>query len=189
VLALTCVTAPYLLHAWLGEVPARAASVVVLLTAAYLLPTAAEAAMNVAVGDGRPGLVSSNSIVTAAANVAMTLALAPLLGFWGVLAGTALALSIGSLVFVARFLRTYGLAQRDHLRAVVPPAALALGVTAALIPFELLLGWNGASRLESAAVVLGSVAVYSLVYWPLAGRLGFLPDKLTLPSLRRRQLV
>jgi len=189
VLALTCVTAPYLLHAWLGEVPARAASVVVLLTAAYLLPLAAETAMNVAVGDGRPGLVSSNSIVTAAANVALTLALAPLLGFWGVLAGTALALSIGSLVFVARFLRTYGLARRDHLRAVGPPAALALGVTAALVPFELLLGWDSASRLESAAVVLGSVAVYTLVYWPLAGRLGFLPDKLTLPSLRRRQLA
>jgi O-antigen/teichoic acid export membrane protein len=189
VLTLTCVTAPYLLHAWLGDVPARAASVVVLLTAAYLLPTAAETAMNVAVGDGRPGLVSSNSIVTAAANVAMTLALAPLLGFWGVLAGTALALSIGSLVFVARFLRIYGLARRDHLRAVVPPAALALGVTAALIPFELLLGGDSASRLESAAVVLGSVAVYALVYWPLAGRLGFLPDKLTLPALRRRQLA
>jgi O-antigen/teichoic acid export membrane protein len=189
VLGLTCVTAPFLLHAWLNEVPPDATGVVVLLTAAYLLPLAAEAAMNVAVGDGRPGLVSSNSIVTAAVNVALTAALAPLLGFWGVLAGTVLALSAGSLVFVVRFLRTYGLPFRDHLAAVGPPAALALGLTAALIPVGVLLGWDTVSRLRSAAVVVSCVAVYTIVYWPLAGRLGFLPEKLTLPVLRRRQLA
>jgi hypothetical protein len=38
-------------------------------------------------------------------------------------------------------------------------------------------------------VVVSSVGVYALVYWPLAGRLGFLPDRLTLRSLRRRQLA
>jgi O-antigen/teichoic acid export membrane protein len=189
VLALTCVTAPYVLHAWLGEVPARTAGVVVLLTAAYLLPLSAEVGMNVAVGDGRPGLVSSNSIVTAAGNIALTAALAPLLGFWGVLAGTVLALSVGSLMFVLRFLRTYGLPVRDHVRAVGPPAALALGLTAAMLPFELLMGWDTASRLRSAAVVVITVGVYAFVYWPLAGHLGFLPEKLTPRSLRRRQLA
>jgi O-antigen/teichoic acid export membrane protein len=189
VLALTCVTAPYLLHAWLGQVPERASGVVVLLTAAYLLPLSAEVAMNVAVGDGRPGLVSSNSIVTAAVNIALTVALAPLLGFWGVLAGTVLALAGGSVVFVRRFLRVYGLPWRDHLLAVGRPAALALGLTALLLPFELLLGWDTASRLLSAAVVVASVAAYALVYWPLAGRLGFLPEKLTLHALRRRPLA
>jgi O-antigen/teichoic acid export membrane protein len=189
ILGLTCVTAPFLLHAWLDEVPPDAAGVVVLLTAAYLLPLAAEVGMNVAVGDGRPGLVSSNSIVTAAVNIALTATLAPLLGFWGVLAGTVLALSAGSLVFVVRFVRTYRLAVREHLAAVGPPAALALGLTAALVPFGMLLGWDTASRLRSAAVVVSFVAVYLLVYWPLAGRLGFLPAKLTLPLLRRRQLA
>jgi O-antigen/teichoic acid export membrane protein len=189
VLALACVTAPNLLHAWLGEVPARASGVVVLLTAAYLVPLSAEVAMNVAVGDGRPGLVSSNSVVTAAANVALTVVLAPLLGFWGVLAGTVLALACGSTAFMVRFLRIYGLPLRDHVRAAGPPATLALGLAAALIPFELLIGFDDASRVRSAAVVLGSVAVYTLVYWPLAGRLGFLPERLTLPALRRRQVA
>jgi O-antigen/teichoic acid export membrane protein len=189
VLGLTCVTAPYALHAWLGEVPPRAAGVVVLLTAAYLLPLAAEVAMNVAVGDGRPGLVSSNSIATAAANLALTACLAPLLGFWGVLAGTVLALSAGSVVFVVRFLRIYELPLGDHIRAVGPPAALALGLTLAMVPFGVLMGWDTTSRWHSAIVVLSCVAVYALVYWPLAGRLGFLPEKLTLSALRRRQLA
>jgi O-antigen/teichoic acid export membrane protein len=189
VLGLTCVTAPYLLHVWLDEVPPRTIGVVVLLTAAYLLPLAAEVGMNVAVGDGRPGLVSSNSIVTAAANLALTACLAPLLGFWGVLAGTVLALSAGSLVFVARFLRVYGLPFRDHVTAVGPPAALALGLTLAMVGVGMLMGWDTGSRWHSAIVVVGCVAVYALVYWPLAGRLGFLPEKLTLPALRRRQLA
>ena len=64
-----------------------------------------------------------------------------------------------------------------------------MGLTAALVPFGVLMGWDTASRLGSAAVVVSCVAVYSLVYWPLAGRLGFLPEKLTLPALRRRQLA
>jgi O-antigen/teichoic acid export membrane protein len=145
--------------------------------------------MNVAVGDGRPGLVSSNSIVTAAVNLTLTACLAPLLGFWGVLAGTVLALSAGSVVFVVRFLRIYGLPLGDHLRAVGPPAALALGLTLAMVPLGLLMGWDTASRWHSAVVVVSCVAVYAVVYWPLASRFGFLPEKLTLPALRRRQLA
>jgi O-antigen/teichoic acid export membrane protein len=82
VLALACVTAPFLLKAWLGEVPPRAAGVVILLTLAYLCNLSCEVGMNIATSDGRPGLVASNSIVTAAANVALTLALAPVFGFW-----------------------------------------------------------------------------------------------------------
>ena len=189
VFALACVTAPYVLEAWLGQVPPRATGVVQLLVGAYMFGICAEVGMNVAMGDGRPGLVSSISILAAALNVALTVALAPLLGFWGVLAGTVLALSAGSVVFTARFLRAYGLAVGEHLRAVGPPAALALGVAAAMLPFELLMGWGTGSRASSAAVVVGSVAVYSLVYWPVASRCEFLPEKLTLRSARRRQLA
>jgi hypothetical protein len=109
------------------------------------------------------------------------------LGFWGVLAGTVMALTAGSIVFVVRFLRTYDLPLSDHLRAVGPPAALALGLAAAMLPFELLMGWGTGSRLHSAAVVVASVAAYALVYWPIASRLGFLPEQLALPFARRHR--
>jgi O-antigen/teichoic acid export membrane protein len=189
VLALACITAPFALEAWLGEVPAHSTGVVVLLTSAYFFGLAAEVGMNVAMGDGRPGLVASNSILTAVANVALTIALAPLLGFWGILAGTVIALSTGSLVFVGRFLRIYRMPLSDHLGAAGPPAALALGVAVALLGLELAFGQGTTSRADAAAVVFAIVAAYGLVYWPLASRLGFLPARLALPSARRRQLA
>jgi hypothetical protein len=93
------------------------------------------------------------------------------------------------MVFVARFLRAYDLPLSDHLRAVGPPAALALGLAVAMLPFELLMGWGTGSRLRSAEVVVASVAVYALVYGPIASRLRFLPEKLALPPGRRRRVA
>lgn len=189
VFVLAGLTAPFLLDAWLGEPPPRAAGVVVLLTLAYLCNLSCEVAMNIATGDGRPGLVASNSILTAAANVVLTLALAPLLGFWGVLAGTVVALSAGSALFVVRFHRTYGLPAGDYLRAVVPPAMLSLGLGAAFALWELLAGWGELSRVGSAVAVLVIATGYVAVYWPAASRLHLLPARLTLRPVRRRRIA
>jgi O-antigen/teichoic acid export membrane protein len=180
VFAIACITAPFLLKAWLGEVPERATGVVVLLTLAYLVNLSCEVGMNIATGDGRPGLVASNSILVAALNVALTVTLAPLLGFWGVLAGTVIALSLGSALFVLRFHRAYGLPLSDYFHAVITPAVLSLGIAAAIAVWELILGWGGLSRLTSGVVVLALAAVYGVVYWPIASRLRLLPTRLTL---------
>jgi O-antigen/teichoic acid export membrane protein len=187
--ALTCATAPLLLKAWLGEVPLHAPGVVVLLTLAYLCGTSCEVAMNIATSDGRPGLVASNSIVTAAANVALTLALAPVFGFWGVLAGTVVALTLGSVIFVVRYNRVYGMSWGDYLAAVMPPALLAFGVAAIIGLWVLLVGWGEPLRLTSMLLVVGVAAGYALIYWPIASRLGFLPSKMTLRPMRGRRLA
>jgi len=189
VFALVCVTAPILLKAWLGEVPEDATGVIVLLSLAYLCGMSAEVGMNIATGDGRPGLVASNSVVTAAVNVALTLALAPLLGFWGVLAGTAVALSLGSAVFVLRFHRAYRIPLGLYVAAVFPPAALAFGTAAVIAVWELAIGWGHMSRLYAALLTVGIALGYAAIYWPLASRLGFVPDRLALGIVRKERLA
>jgi O-antigen/teichoic acid export membrane protein len=185
VFVLACVTAPFLLEAWLDQVPPRAPGTVVVISLAYLAQVSCVVAMNIATADGRPGFVASNSLITAALNVALTLILAPILGFWGVLGGTALALTFGSALFVARFHRAYGLPLAEYVRAAGPPAALAIGLGGVVALWELMIGWGGLARGPSLAVTAGLVVAYSLVYWPLASRLGFLPDKLALNVGRR----
>jgi O-antigen/teichoic acid export membrane protein len=189
VYALTCVMAPLLLQAWLGDVPLHAPGVVVLLTLAYLCGTACEVAMNIATSDGRPGLVASNSILPAGVNMALTLALAPVFGFWGVLAGTVVAMTLGSAVFMLRYNRAYGLSWGDFLGAVVPPALLSFGVAAIIGLWVLLLGWGEPLRLTAVLLVLGITVGYTLIYWPIASRLGFLPEKITLRPMRGGRLA
>jgi O-antigen/teichoic acid export membrane protein len=184
VFALACVTAPFLLKAWLGEVPADAVGVVVLLTLAYLCSMSCEVGMNIATSDGRPGLVASNSILTAAVNIALTVALAPLLGFWGVLAGTVLALSAGSARWVIRFHRTYRLPADDYFRAVLPPAALSLGLAAPFALWVLHVWSDDVSRVTAAGVVALVTVAYGGIYWLAASDLRLLPAKLTLRPVR-----
>lgn len=189
VYALTCATAPMLLQAWLGDVPLHAPGVVVLLTLAYLCATSCEVAMNIATSDGRPGLVASNSILTASANVALTLVLAPLFGFWGVLAGTVLALTLGSMVFIVRYNRAYGTTWGDYLGAVVPPTLLSFGIAGIIGLWVLLFGWGEPLRLTSIFLVIGIAAGYTLIYWPIASRLGFLPARMALRPMRGARLA
>jgi O-antigen/teichoic acid export membrane protein len=189
VFALACITAPLLLKAWLGEVPRHASGVVVLLSLAYLVSLSCEVGMNIATGDGRPGLVASNSIIAAVANVALTLLLAPWIGFWGVLVGTVLALSIGSAVFILRFHRAYRLPLSDYFVAVVPPAALSLGLGLGIALGEVLGGLEMRSRSASALMLLGISVAFVGIYWPIASRLGFLPDKLALGRLRSSRVA
>jgi O-antigen/teichoic acid export membrane protein len=180
VFALTCLTAPFLLRAWLDAIPAHAAGVVVVLTLGYLPQMSCVVAMNIATADGRPGLVASTSLIVAALNIALTVALAPVFGFWGILGGTVVALAFGGGVFVVRFHGTYVLPLRAYVGAVVPPAALALLVAAAVALGLTLQGWDTGSRATSAFVLLAAAVAYAGLYWPLAGRLGFIPEALAL---------
>jgi O-antigen/teichoic acid export membrane protein len=186
VFALTCVAAPFGLKAWLGEVPPRAGAVVVVLTLGFLPQMSCVVAMNLAWADGRPGFVASNSLLIAALNVALTIALAPVLGFWGVLAGTVVALAVGSVILVVRFHRSYGIALDEYARAVAPPAALALGLGAAFATVVALTGWTAPSRGASALIAAAIALAYAALYWPLASALHFLPRTLALRSPLRR---
>lgn len=184
---LACLCAPFLLVAWLGEIPGEGVLVILFLTLAYMINATNEVGMTTSTADGRPGFVALNSTIIAGLNVVFTVALAPWLGFEGVLFGTFLAITVGSALFVVRFHRRYSIPLVDYLRAVGTPALLAGGLA---LPFALLWLTGDAllgSRATAAATVLSIVGLYGAAYWVAASRLGLLPRKLTLRFARPRE--
>ncbi|HEX2096854.1 MAG TPA: oligosaccharide flippase family protein [Solirubrobacterales bacterium] len=181
---LASLTAPFLLVAWLGDAPGDSELLVPFLTLAYMANITTGAGSTIAIAAGHPGMVSLNSILIAALNVAFTLALAPFFGVWGVVGGTFLALLVGSLRFSERFLSRFGLPARDFAAGAAPTALLAVGLA---LPFALpavLIG-DPAGRLPAAALLGLTALGYGLVYWLAASRLDYLPEQLRFPRLRR----
>jgi O-antigen/teichoic acid export membrane protein len=185
---LAAVTAPFLLVAWLGRAPGDSELLVPFLTFAYMFNLSTGVGSTIALGAGHPGIVSINAVLIAVLNVVLTIALAPLFGTWGVVGGTFLALTIGSLRFTERFLKLFELSAGDFLRGVVPTAALAIGLA---IPSALLAILVGApsDRLSAVLLLATAAPLYVLPYWLLATRYDLLPTKLRFPRLRPRDSV
>jgi len=181
----TVLTAPFLLVAWLGKPPQDAASIVIAILVAYLASMTTEVGMNIANADGRPGMVAFNSGRTAVLNVVFTLALAPVFGLGGVLAGTILALLVGSLLFLRAFHRIYELPLRSYLRAVGPPLALAGGLTLPFIVAQALVGLSATNRTSAVTALAVVGGLYGLAYWIVASRMRLLPQRLEFPFFRR----
>jgi O-antigen/teichoic acid export membrane protein len=185
---LTAVTAPFLLIAWLGKAPGDAELLVPFLTLAYFVNMTTGVGTTIAIGAGHPGLASANSVMIAIVNVILTVALAPWLGLWGVVGGTFLAVTLGSLAFNWRFLRLFELPLRDLTAGTVPTGALALGL--GILPAALALAVGVPSGRPSAVVLLVlATAIYAIPYWLIATRRGFLPSQLEFRPLRRRDTV
>lgn len=180
------VAAPFLLVAWLGRAPGDAELLVPFLTAAYLVNITTGVGSTIAIGAGHPGMVSANSVLVAALNVALTVALAPWLGLWGVVTATFVAIAFGSLLFTARFLRLFELPWRDFLAGVGPPGTLAVGLA---LPFAAIAALVGVpdDRLTAAGWLALVTAGYGLPYWALASARGLLPERMRLrrPAARR----
>lgn len=185
---LTAVSAPFLLIAWLGEAPGDAELLVPFLTLAYLVNMTTGVGTTIAIGAGHPGLASANSVMIAIVNVILTVALAPLFGLWGVVGGTFLAVTIGSLAFNWRFLRLFGLPLRDLAAGAVPTAVLALGLGIPPAILALAVGVPD-GRLSAIVLLVVATAIYAIPYWLIATRRGFLPSRLEFPPLRRRDTV
>lgn len=185
---LVAVTSPFLLIAWLKTAPGDAELLVPFLILAYFVNATTGVATTIAIGAGHPGVASVNSALIAAMNVVLTVALAPLLGLWGVVLGTFIAVTAGSLIFNARFLRLFELPLRDLLAGVLPPAALALGL--GIPPAVLALAVGAPSGRPSAILWLAlATVVYAIPYWLIATRRGYLPSRLEFPPLRPRDSV
>ncbi|MEX1140858.1 MAG: oligosaccharide flippase family protein [Thermoleophilaceae bacterium] len=184
-LVLAAVAAPFLLIGWLGTAPGDAALLLPVLTIPYLLNLTTGGGSTIALGAGYPGLVSANSVLIAVVNVALTLALAPFFGLWGVVAATVVAISLGSLIFTARFLRLFDLPVRDFLAGVIQPGLLAVGLALPVGAVTLSVGVP-----DDRVTAIGWLAVvtiaYGAPYWILASRRELLPEKLRLPLRRRR---
>lgn len=184
----TSVTAPFLLIAWLKTAPGDAELLVPFLTLAYFVNITTAVGTTMAIGAGHPGVASTNSVLIALMNVALTVALAPPFGLWGVVAGTFLAVTVGSVIFNARFLRIFGLPLRDLIAAVVPPGTLALGL--GIPPAALALAVGVPTARPSAIFWLAvATTAYVIPYWLIATRRGYLPRKLEFPPFRRRDSI
>jgi O-antigen/teichoic acid export membrane protein len=183
---LAAVTAPFLLVAWLGRAPGDSELLVPFLTFAYMFNISTGVGSTIALGAGHPGMVSLNAVLIAALNVVLTIALAPLFGVWGVVGGTFLALTIGSLRFTERFLRLFDLSARDFLGGVVPTAVLAIGLAIPPALLAILVG-TPSSRLSAVLLLAIAAPLYVLPYWLLATRYGYLPAKLRFPRMRARE--
>jgi O-antigen/teichoic acid export membrane protein len=183
--ALAAVSAPFLLVAWLGKAPGDSELLVPFLTLAYLVNITTGVGSTIAIGAGDPGMVSLNSLMIAVLNVALTVALAPLFGVWGVVGGTFLALLVGSLRFTERFLKLFELPLRDFLAGVLPTAALALGLAIPPAALAIVVG-APSGRLPAILWLAVSVLLYVPPYWIAATRWDFLPEKLRFPWVRRR---
>ena len=182
------VAAPFLLIAWLKRAPGDAELLVPFLTLAYLVNVTTGVGSTITIGAGHPGVASANALLIAAMNVAFTVALAPLFGLWGVVSGTFLAVTLGSVIFNARFLRLFGLPLGDLLSGIVPPGVLALGL--GIPPAALAIVVGVPDGRPSAIFWLAiSTAIYAIPYWLIATRRGFLPSRLEFPPLRRRDSV
>lgn len=185
---LASVTAPFLLIAWLKEAPGDAELLVPFLTLAYFVNITTGVGSTIAIGAGHPGVASTNSVLIAAMNVAFTVALAPSLGLWGVVAGTFAAVTLGSLIFNSRFLRLFELPRRALFSAVLPTGVLALGLGIPPAVLALAVGVPDARPIAIFWLVVATVA-YVVPYWLIATRRGYLPSRLEFPPLRRRGSV
>lgn len=186
VFALCCAGAPFLLVAWLGDVPAGTEPVLIMLALANLVNITTGVGTTVSIGDGKPGLAATNSVIAAVLFIVLTVALAPLFGLWGVLAGAVLGITISALLFVQRFHRVYAIPLADYVRAVGPPALLSLGLAAPFTVIGLVLDDFAQTRASAAPALVVVAGLYSLSYWLGASWLGYLPDQLKAPIRRRR---
>lgn len=183
-----CVSAPYLLVAWLGEAPGDSAAIIVLLSVSFAVSLTTGVAMTLVVADGHPGLVAQTAVLVVVLNLSATLAAAPVFGLWGVLVATVAAEFVASTIFLVRFHRRYELEAGPFIEAVVRPAAIALG---AAVPFGFWYLFAGVDVSGRPAALLGVIAtggVYFLACWLLESSMQLLPEKLSVGSIRRRVL-
>lgn len=174
-----CVSCPFLLVAWLGQLPPDTEQIVVLLSFAFAASLTTGVAMTLVMADGDPGLVAQTAVLVVVLNVGSTLIVAPIFGLWGVLIATCAAEITASSVFLVRFHRRYGFGWRDFARAVGPPAALTL---LAAVPFALVYAAGVEVPSERGPALLGVLATggpYAVFCWAVGSRLGMLPEKLS----------
>jgi O-antigen/teichoic acid export membrane protein len=183
-----CVGAPYLLEAWLNEVPAHAVPVIGLLSLSFAINLTTGVAMTLIVADGHPGVVAQTAFLLVALNVGGTIAAAPIFGFWGVLVATVGAQIVVSAAFMVRFHRRYGLGYGPFLEAVARPAAVTLGVAVPFVLWYLIDGRPAGGRLVALFAVGATSGVYFVAVWLIESGMELLPERLRVGSIRRRVL-
>jgi len=179
-----CVSVPYLLVAWLNEIPPESVQIIILLSFSFAVSLVTGVAMTLVVSDGDPGLVAQTAALVVVLNLAGTLIAAPIFGLWGVLIGTVLAEVIASSVFLVRFHRRYELRMAPFWDAVVRPVAVSLGLAVPFAAWYVAGGPIASTRLPALIGLVCTGLLYIVGCWLIESRMGLLPERL---SLRRAQ--
>jgi len=183
---LAAAVAPLLLATWLSHAPPNATLVLVALSMAYLISVSTAVGYGIAMAVGEPGVVAKTSIWTAVANIALTVALAPPFGVWGVLAGTVIALTGGAVAQVILVQKRFSLSAQSYRDAVIPALSVytALAVPVAALSYTHL--FHGRAVEAVALVCLSGAYVAACGAW--AARSGRLPAAM-MNRLARLQLL
>ena len=186
IFVVSALTAPFVFTVWIHHSAHGVVPVLIALNLAYAINITTGVPSTMSIADGRPGFVARNSLQMAALNLVLTVVLAPFFGLAGVVAGTVVAVGSVSAVFVVSFARSYGIGAAELRAAIVPPAKLATVLAAPFVPLVLATYHLGSTRLSAAALLVAFVAAYVAIYWPLASRIGVLPQRLALKRLLNR---
>jgi O-antigen/teichoic acid export membrane protein len=156
-----------LLVAWLGPKFAPADLALSILVGYWIIyaNTSVGWSMLVAIGQIRKFALFAGAV--AGLNLALSLALAPILGLNGVVLGTAIPYVLGFPVFLRLTLPEFGVRTRDFAREVWLPAystALAVGGGLAAVRFSFDLETIPFSFAAAAAAVLTYWAIYYIVW-------------------------
>jgi O-antigen/teichoic acid export membrane protein len=158
---LTAAIGPLLLGAWLAQVPPDSEAILLVLSLAYLANVSSGVAYAMTAALGNPTIAASTSVATALLNIVLTAGLAPFYGLWGVLAGTAFALTAGAVAQVVMIHRAFHLQARAYWAAVISTTRVCLLL--ALPVFAVAYGNVITGRLSQAlAVVILSLAYVTL---------------------------
>ena len=183
-LLLASAAAPAALVGWLGDVPEYATVVFISLTLANCVNLSTGVAYALSLGEGRAGLIALSAFITAGIDIVATVALAPVFGIWGVLAGTVIGIVGGSAAYLYLFHRDHGLPAIDYARAVSGPAVVAVLAAAPVVLVQLLVFGVPDARPAATVATVAYAVMFVGIYWPVASRLGLLPEKLQLGRLR-----
>lgn len=155
-----------IIRAWMGDVPHLeiAACVNRIIAAGYIANIIPGAGISIVLGKGRPEIQMFAGVIETVANIALTIALAFTIGFYGVPLGTALAMVL-SCVYVMRAMRRHiNVAPGEILRRALmwPAVAAAPGLLACSAAGRLAAGYVG--RVPNAVAVISSGALLAGVY-------------------------
>jgi O-antigen/teichoic acid export membrane protein len=184
IFAVVAVTARPLLRAWLGTIPPNAILVLLVLLGAYVINATTGVGTSLTDAEGAPGVYARPAIWSALLNIALTVALAPIFGLPGVLAGTALAIAVSPVLFLVRFHRRHELSASLYVRSVWRPLAVTVCLAAPAAIVTAVLYHASTSRGAAFAIAAGVGGVYCFAVWIVSGRLRLLPQRLLAPMWR-----
>jgi O-antigen/teichoic acid export membrane protein len=129
-----------IMHVWLGSGFSQAAQTLQILAAGYLVGIATGPLAVISQGRGEPQYQMKTTLVQALANIILSTTLVLIYGFYGAVAGTAIAAVVGALLFTRIYgrrivehpLRTIGGLLAKPLVAAVPAGVAALGTMSLL---------------------------------------------------------